>query len=44
MIGKEQNKSNLNLLIGVSGSVATIKLNQLIEGLLPHYNIKIVAT
>ena len=43
MKGSEET-DKLNLLIGVTGSVATIKLNILLELLSPLYNIKIITT
>ncbi|GAM19988.1 hypothetical protein SAMD00019534_031630 [Acytostelium subglobosum LB1] len=33
-----------NLLLGLTGSVATIKYQQLIDLLLPHFNVKVVLT
>lgn len=33
-----------NLLIGVTGSVATIKLRSLITTLAPHANIRVILT
>lgn len=40
----KQNASKLNLLIGVSGSVAAIKTPQLVQLLSPIFNIKIIFT
>lgn len=33
-----------NLLIGVTGSVATIKLDEIVERLQPHFTVRVVAT
>lgn len=34
----------MNLLIGVTGSVATIKLASLLDDLTPHFNVRVIAT
>lgn len=44
MHSKKDDKNKLNLIIGVTGSVATIKLKQLVESLTKYFNIRIVAS
>jgi hypothetical protein len=41
---KNDDKNKLNLIIGVTGSVATIKLKQLVTYLIKYFNIRIVAS
>ncbi|EFA86057.1 phosphopantothenoylcysteine decarboxylase [Heterostelium album PN500] len=44
MNNHNNNNNKKNLIIGFTGSVATIKYNQLIEQLLPYFNIKVILT
>lgn len=40
----EMGRARANLLVGVTGSVAAIKLTQLLDLLMPHFNVKVIVT